>query len=297
MVSLANLDFLYCRRIRRDLLPHSIVQLLTILCIANLFGRGYSDAPNDLPYDARLYTTQILLVLASSPLPWTGSSAFHIVGFSLGGSIAVVFAAYHANMLRSMTLICPGGLIRTSHISRRSRFLYSSPILPNWLRTRLLRSSLEPRNDGAPIADASEEDKLLDVMDFDEVPIAGVRIGDVIRWQLRGNPGFVPSYLSTLRSALVFGRHDRIWRVLGEQLARRRTTNALPPPGLQGGRICLVLADRDVIVVKDEFLEDVQGLLCMENVEVQVLKGGHEVAVSQGKDVASIAIESWNRKL
>ncbi|KNG84537.1 alpha/beta hydrolase [Aspergillus nomiae NRRL 13137] len=259
----------------------------------DLFGRGYSETPNDLPHDARLYTTQILLVLSSSPLAWTGSSAFHIIGFSLGGSIAVAFAAYHATMLRSITLICPGGLIRTSHISRRSQVLYSSSFIPEWLRLRLLRRDLEPSN-GAPSADVPDGTQDADV-DFDAVPIAAdrpqVRIGDVIRWQLRANPGFVPSYLSTILGSLVYRRFDRIWKVLRDELARRRTADA--PPGLPGGRVSLILAERDVIVVKDEFLEDMEGLLCREDVDLHVMKGGHEIGVVRGKDVASIAVESW----
>ncbi|KAI3320952.1 putative alpha/beta fold family hydrolase [Xylariaceae sp. AK1471] len=261
----------------------------------DLFGRGYSDAPNDLKYDARLYTTQVLLVLSSSPLPWTGSSAFHIVGFSLGGSIAVAFGAYHAHMLRSMTLVCPGGLIRTSLMSRRSQFIYSSRIIPEWLRLKYIHSSVEPRK-GALCTDLSETHHM-DV-DFDEVPIAAdqprVRIGDVIRWQLEGNPGFVAAYWSTILSALVYRRHDRVWRVLSDELARRRGTNA--PPGLPGGRICLVLAERDITVVKDDTIEDIQTVLCIEDVEVNVMKGGHEIAISRGKDVASLAMQSWNRQ-
>jgi len=218
------------------------------------------------------------------------------VGFSLGGSIAVLFAAYHASMLRSVTLVCPGGLIRTSHISNRSRFLYSSGLIPEWLRLKLIHGSLEPRH-GALSADVPDENLHADI-DFDEVPISSdqprVRIGDVFRWQLKWNSGFVPSYLSTIRSALVYRRHDGLWRVLEDELARRRTED--PPPGLPGGRICLILAERDVIVVKDELLEDSKGLLCREAVEMHVMKGGHEVAVSRGKDVASIAIGSWNRQ-
>jgi hypothetical protein len=194
-----------------------------------------------------------------------------------------------------MTLICPGSLIRTSHISRRSRFMYSSCIIPEWLRLKLLYRDLEPRN-GAPSADVPDENNQAGI-DFDEVPITAdqprVRIGDVVRWQLEGNPGFVPSYLSTIRSALVYRRHDKVWRVLGDELWRRRTANA--PPGLPGGRICLILAERDVIVVKDDLIEDIKEIFGMETVDMNVMKGGHEIAVSRGKDVASIAIQSWNR--
>lgn len=275
----------------RDAISHETI--FTNMCTTDLFGRGYSETPNDLPHDARLYTTQILLVLSSSSLSWTGSSSFHIVGFSLGGSIAVAFAAYHANMLRSMTLICPGGLIRTSQISRRCQFLYSSRFIPEWLRLRLLRSELEPSSNG-PSADIPEGTHCAD-MDFDAVPIAAdrpqVTIGDVIRWQLRENPGFVPSYWSTIQSSLVYRRYDQMWKTLSDELARRRTPDA--PPGLPGGRFCLILAERDVIVVKDEFLEDMNGILGHTDVDLHVMPGGHEIGVLRGKDVASIAVQSW----
>ncbi|OCK76315.1 hypothetical protein K432DRAFT_437110 [Lepidopterella palustris CBS 459.81] len=232
--------------------------------IFDLFGRRYSDAPNDLNHDARLYTTQILLVLSSSP--WLGLDPRHSIS-----------------------------LIRTSYISHRSRFMYSSSIIPEWLRLKLLHKDLEPRN-GAPNADVLDENNQAGI-DFDEVPITAdqplVRIGDVVRWQLEGNPGFVPSYLSTIRSALVSRRHDRVWRLLGDEVGRRRTTNG--PPGLPGGRICPILAERDVIVGKDDLIEDIKGVLCMETVDMNVIKGSHEIAVSRGKDVASIAIQSWNR--
>ncbi|OAQ96722.1 hypothetical protein LLEC1_07852, partial [Akanthomyces lecanii] len=102
-----------------DMAKEFVAKGCRVMLFANtdLFGRGYSDAPADLPYDDRLYTTQMLLALSSSPLPWTGSSAFHLVGFSLGGAIAASFATYHATILRSVTLVCPGGLVRPAHIS------------------------------------------------------------------------------------------------------------------------------------------------------------------------------------
>ena len=259
----------------------------------DLFGRGYSDSPGDLNHDARLYTFQILAVLSSSPLSWTGSAAFHLVGFSLGGSIAVAFAAYHASLLRSITLVAPGGLIRTSHISHRAHFIYSSFLLPEWLRLRLMWSSIEPRH--GSLSAENPDEAAQSGIDFDSVPIStnrpDVKIGDVVHWQLHSNPGFVQSYLSTVRSALVYGRHHDMWKALGNQLARRKSRTA--PPGLPGGQICLILAEEDVVIVKNELIEDMAEFLDMKDVDTHVLGGGHEIAVSQGKKVASIAMESW----
>lgn len=206
----------------------------------------------------------------------------------------MAFAAYHASMLRSITLIAPGGLIRTSHISRRAHFIYSSFLLPDWLRLRLMWSSIEPKHSSLSAENPNEAAQA--GADFDEVPIAtdqpNVKIGDVVRWQLHHNHGFVQSYLSTVRSALVYGRHYTMWSALGDQLRRRRSKNA--PQGLPGGRICLVLAEKDVVVVKDELLDDVKEFLCVEeDLDTYVLEGGHEIAVTRGKEIASIAINSW----
>ncbi|KAJ0414066.1 putative alpha/beta hydrolase [Aspergillus carlsbadensis] len=266
--------------------------------VVDLFGRGYSDAPNDLPFDARLYTTQLLLVLSSSPLSWTGTSAFHIIGFSLGGSIAVAFAAYHATMLRSLTLVCPGGLIRMSHLSTLEHILYaSSRILPEWLRLRFLRESLEPRN-GAPCADSPGEKEHDDALAFDDAPIAAdrgqVTVGDVIRWQLRSHAGFVRAYLSTLRSALVYRRHDATWRLLGAELEKRR--GPYSPPGLQGGRVCLVVADRDIIVVGKECASDAVEILGRDGVDTHIVSGGHEIPITRPRHVVCIATSFWNRR-
>lgn len=271
--------------------------IITKFWLLDLFGRGYSDTPNDLVYDARLYTTQILLVLASSPLPWTGLSSFHIIGFSLGGSIAVAFGAYHATMLRSITLVCPGGLIRMSHLSLLDRLLYSSKsVIPEWLRLKFFRASLEPSS-GAACADVPGEKEDEDDLAFDDVPICQdrqeVTVGDVIRWQLGANAGFVRSYLSTLCSSLVYRRHDKIWRALGDQLARRRGADSIP--GLLGGKICLIVADNDVIVVGDECATDAGEVLGTEAVETHLLSGGHEIAISRSRDVTLLAIKFWNR--
>lgn len=66
----------------------------------DLWGRGYSDSV-DLPHDSRLYSTEILLALTSSPLAWT-PGGFSLIGYSLGGGIAADFAASSPELVKSL---------------------------------------------------------------------------------------------------------------------------------------------------------------------------------------------------
>ncbi|PHH83940.1 hypothetical protein CDD83_2761 [Cordyceps sp. RAO-2017] len=247
----------------------------------------------DVPFDDRLYTTQILLVLVSSPLPWTGSAAFHLLGYSLGGGLAASFAAHRPHIVRSLTLVCPGGIVRTSHVSLKSRLLYSESILPACLVNALARGRLQPRRGAS--ADVPEGETA-DV-DFDDVPLSTSRkaptVGDAVGWQLRGNSGFVGAYMSTIRHAPIHGQHEKVWRLLSQQLARRRRRGHVPesqfPPGLVGGKICLILAERDPIVIKDEWIEESKTVLGEDGRHVFLLGGGHGIAISRGREVAAIA--------
>lgn len=263
----------------------------------DLFGRGYSDAPADLPYDDRLYTSQILLALSSSPLAWTGPSAFHILGFSLGGAIAASFAAYHAHLLRSATLVCPGGLVRPARISRRSRLAYMpGGLLPEWLIQRLARARLRPSPAHHTSVDVPDDAEV----DFDAVLVApgGPTVGAVVQWQFDGNDGFVPAYVSTIRHAPVYAQHEALWPLLAEALAVRRRGPAAEgsrPSGLSTGRVCLVVAEKDPIVVAAECVEDARAVLGVDAVDAHVVKGGHEIGISRGKQIANIAMESWTK--
>lgn len=233
-------------------------------------------------------------------MSWTGPSAFHILGYSLGGALAASFATYHANLLRSVTLVCPGGLVRPSHISRRSRFMYAQGVLPEWLVQRIGRGRLRPRAGAAsadvPGVEQGELDEDADI-DFDDVLLAadkpdGGRVGDAVAWQLDGNDGFVNAYISTIRNAPIYAQHDGLWRELSEQLALRREGHD-SVQGLETGKVCLILAERDPIVVPSEWIEDAKQVLGPGGVDAHVIKGGHEVAIAKGRQVARVAMKSW----
>jgi pimeloyl-ACP methyl ester carboxylesterase len=285
-----------------------LVNVLT--AVLDFFGRGYSDAPIDLPYDSRLYTSQILLAIASSRIPWTGEAAFHLIGYSLGGAIAASFASYHAHMVKSLTLVCPGGLIRSNHLTWKGKLLYSEDMFPERLLQALVWWRLQPRRKRADTPevevvqdlDLSREDP--DVRGgavFDNAVLSKSRprvtVSDVISWQLDNHPGFVPAYMSTIRNAPIYEQGDKDWRHLATSLVQRRglgvsknpdeaTNHHAAPPGLQGGRVLFVLGDMDPVIVKDEMIADASAVLGEDSVRFVIIDGGHDIAITKGWEVA-----------
>jgi pimeloyl-ACP methyl ester carboxylesterase len=68
----------------------------------DLYGRGYSDRP-DTKYDADLYDRQLSDLLRALKI----HEAVDLVGASMGGPVAVVFAARHPEQTRTLSLFDP----------------------------------------------------------------------------------------------------------------------------------------------------------------------------------------------
>ncbi len=258
------------------------------------FGRGYSDSPNDVPFDMRLFTSQILLVLASSPLPWTGNDCFHLMAYSLGGAVAASFAGYFPHLLRSVTIIAGGGLMRGYHVSWRTRLLYSEGIFPEPLLRFLVRTRLTTPH--AQILKKKHENS--DVNGggvFNEATLSrrrpGITVSRVVGWQLRHHQGFIPAFISSMRNTPLYDQQE-VWSTLGRVLKERRES-ALP--GLKGGKALIFLGDSDPVILKDELIQDATAALTEEGFEVVVLDGGHEIAMSKGPEITKIATEFWRQ--
>ncbi|MGV8997379.1 MAG: alpha/beta fold hydrolase [Parvibaculaceae bacterium] len=89
------------------------------------YGRGFSDRPSG-PYNAELMDRQ-LAGLLDAVAPGT---QIDLVGYSMGGTIATIFAARHASLVRSLTLIAPAGLgtVPNDNIEMLKR-----PMIGDWI--------------------------------------------------------------------------------------------------------------------------------------------------------------------
>ncbi|KAI2615773.1 alpha/beta-hydrolase [Hypomontagnella submonticulosa] len=292
-------------------LGHELVGRGCRVMLFDLFGRGYSDAPNDLDYDARLYVTQILLVLASSKLPW---SAFHLVGYSLGGGLCVAFARYFPHLVSSLILIAGGGLIRPYHVGWQSRLLYSSGLLPESIVRVLVRRRIRPQSEQAPgtagaadIASAETKQRLPNGdgdsnggAGFNSAMISkfrpGITVSSVVRWQVDNHEGFVTAFLSSIRNAPIYAPQED-WKALARILeARRRLKHNIEGgsfSGLRAGKVLMILGEDDPVVVKDETIEDAQNALGLDGVEFAILAGGHEIPITRSSGIADAIDNFW----
>jgi len=296
----------------------------------DLFGRGWSDAPTDLPYDNRLYTTQILLALASSPFAWTGrddgkgARGFSIIGYSLGGCIAADFTSYFPELVEDLVLIAPAGLQRLSNTGWKSKLLYSTGLLPEWLLSRLVKQRLRTnpivkmpsvRGNGAggkaePRQSLTKDETTnVDAAINAELPEKGV-IPDsasqrniepegAVAFQLSHHKGFIHAFMSSIRNAPIHDQQAR-WALIGARMdAQKNNTHIFElgqvrRSGLRSGKVLIILGETDGIIIKDEVANDARAVLGEGNVEVKVVLGaGHEVAVSKAEEIVQSIWELW----
>ncbi|KAF2109310.1 Alpha/Beta hydrolase protein [Lophiotrema nucula] len=280
---------------------HMLVERGYRVMLFDLFNRGYSSgpSPSTTNYDSALYTSQILTVLTSSHLPWA-SEPFILIGYSLGGAIAADFTSYFPHLIRGLVLIATGGLIRTNHISWKSRLLYStSGLLPERFLERLVARrlwtgpetarSIEPEADTDPEL-KNEEDRKGGLRSSavysssHRVLLPGnpdSTVGEVVDWQLQHHQGFVPAFISSIRHAPIHNQHHR-WRVIGERMRKREGFLK---------HVDFVLGARDPIIIADELQEDAKEVLGEEFVRVDVVEGsGHEVPIER-PDVVVKAVQ------
>ena len=211
-------------------MANALVQKGCRVILFDLFGRGYSDSPN-VPHDARLYTTQILLAITSSSLPWT-PDGFSIIGYSLGGGIAADFAAYFPHLIQGLVLLAPAGLVRPYHFGWQSKLLYNdilpTPILEYLVNKRLTGGdssshAVQRLTNSRVSSTATAENAVASEMkgparhDFNSTPLnrqkPHLTVASVVTWQLGLHQGFIRSFVSSIRYASISGNRET-WKML-----------------------------------------------------------------------------------
>lgn len=256
----------------------------------DLFGRGFSDGVGDLPHDARLYVTEILLALASSPLSWTGNKAIRVVGYSLGGGIAMHFANTFPHMVSSLVLLAPSGLVRAERFGRITRFVFSSGIIPERILARITSQRLQK-----PLAaSASKKDVTPSAPTTPAVEVAAAELGNpnssgtlphrvssYVRWMVAHHIGFVPAFMSSIRHAPLMGQHEA-WKLLAKR---------------EPGSTVVILAKKDEIINLGDYERDGLPLLGGEDKVIwRVVPGTHDFVMTHYKEIFQVLDQVWGTK-
>jgi pimeloyl-ACP methyl ester carboxylesterase len=258
-------------------LASSLVEKGCRVLLLDLFGRGYSDSP-DLPHDSRLYSTEILLAITSSPLPWT-PEGFSVIGRSLGGAIAVDFAASFPHMVKSLVLLAPAGLIRPSHFGWVGTFKDSV-----FISDRLLEWAVARRLRGGPIRpnvanDGDEKKGNLDP-EYEAAALVESRpditTAKIVEWQLGYHEGFVRSFVSSIRHSSI-GERRETWRKLGKR----------------ADKVLIIGGSRNPVIVAEELREDAIEAIGEEKVVWRVVDGGHDFPITRREEVMEEVCDFW----
>mmetsp|Transcript_29262 Transcript_29262/g.90534 ORF Transcript_29262/g.90534 Transcript_29262/m.90534 type:complete len:353 (-) Transcript_29262:27-1085(-) len=101
--------------------------------VYDLVGRGHSGC-RDALHTAPLFVSQLSELAIALKLP----DAFHVVGNSLGGGVAVEFAKFFPDRVSTLTLVAPVGL----RLASRAHVLTRIPLVPEIMFRCFLRSTV-----------------------------------------------------------------------------------------------------------------------------------------------------------
>ena len=233
-------------------------------------------------------------MLQSSYLHWR---PFTLIGYSLGGALGADFTSYFPSLVSNLVLIAPSGLIRTKHISWKSRLIYGSQgLIPEriieWIVGRRLWTgpqaarSIEPDPDLKDVGkeatgglSAKEMYKSAHHLLIPQYPQSTV--SGVVDWQIKYHKAFIPAFISSIRHGPIHNQQSR-WGKIGLDINRRIRNR-------EGGmkEVHLILGAKDPIIIAEELIEDALEVIGEEHVKWKLFgDAGHDVPMERARDIA-----------
>ncbi|KAJ8096349.1 hypothetical protein AAF712_010074 [Marasmius tenuissimus] len=246
----------------RDVAPELAAKGLRVL-IYDLYGRGYSDAPQTT-YDTRLYITQLALLMQH--VKWDKAV---VAGLSMGGAIAAAFTANFPDLVEDRAiLISSAGLIQSSDLPRTAKVI-SLPIVQA-ISSSFIAQQLIQRRTNSP----NDPNK----------PVNPLH--EIVRLQSALLPGYNAALSSSLREGPVRGEkksfQSDVWR--GRKLLIIHGTADNTVPYRYASKIQSLLP-----IPTEEDGKELKG--CHSKI-VTIDGGGHDLTHSHSKEVVEL-IYKW----
>ncbi|KAL9100975.1 MAG: hypothetical protein Q9163_003717 [Psora crenata] len=269
--------------------------------IYDLWGRGYSDTPLDVPHDVKLFTMQFLFAAASSSLSWTGraSEGFSIIAFSLGGAITMSFAADFPYLINSIILLAPAGIIRKLPKEYETSFFRYPHLVPfSYLRRtvgKIVGVDLSPHPIDFTSRDEPDKPGPNVAQGAQAVEKAPLDVPAIVQWQFDNHRGFVHSFINTIQHGPLLHQHadwEKVCNVIKGDIAK--TTPASRSSKLFNSKILVIFGDTDSIIVAKDVSEDLSKMIGgAEHVQFKLVPGGHGFPVPSSDEVVRHITEFW----
>ncbi|MBT3702025.1 MAG: alpha/beta hydrolase [Alphaproteobacteria bacterium] len=136
----------------KGLLKHMTDAGLRVLTY-DLYGRGWSDRP-DADNNAEFFDRQLVELLKSQKV----SGPVNLVGYSMGGAVAVNYTANHPDAVTRLALFAPAGYPDPKGVTTKMIGMMNMPIFGDWFMTiigrkLMMRGMSAPHNQGPIIPD------------------------------------------------------------------------------------------------------------------------------------------------
>lgn len=231
------------------------------MCLKDLYGRGLSDGTK-AKHDAKLYTDQATAVLQK--FRWTKDIT--VVGYSMGGSIAVHLNNARPGLIKNLILLAPAGMIRAGTFGRDKIAAFRYPLYFPRGRRSLVKGNL---NDGmekvrvkmtkksSPSnANVGPEEAMV-VPEEAEDDLEQTVCVHAREWLMNNHDGFVRAISDSVSHAPLYGQNEA-WQKL---ISRKGYTK-------------VILGSEDDKVILSEFEEDVKKLGGgADHLHVEILEG------------------------
>ena len=115
-------------------------------------------------------------------------------------------------------------------------------------------------------------------------------------WQVDHHRGFVKSFISTIRYGPITGQHAD-WQRIAERLTAQNASREgdYEIQGLENGKVLIIAGHKDLVIVKDELVEDATDVLGEKNVRFEFVDAGHELSITKSKEVVEIISAFWEK--
>ena len=257
------------------------------LCLRSL-GQGYTDTPVGVPHDARLFGTQIFYAVASSPLTWIGadSGGFSIIAFSLGGGIAMSFASYFPQLVKSIVLLTPGGLLRHLPAGYETlSFRYPHLVPFSYLR-RLVSKILEVKLTRVTPSPMTSDNA---------TQISSLDLAAIRQWQFENHKGFVYSFINTTAYGPIMHQQadwEKTCNIIKGKTSEIDDTSR--SSHLFNSKLLVITGDSDDLVIGKDLSADLSDIFGdPEHVSFKVVPGGHDFPVLSSSDVVEHVSQFW----